>query len=78
MAGHPPPVQRWVGQVSFLGLVFHLEKIRECPSPTHTQVPTLVWASLRTLAGFWRRQDTISCMDEVGQLISSAKAAACC
>lgn len=48
------------------------------PLAKGSPVPTLVWASLRTSAGFWRRQDTISWTDTVGQPTSSAKAAACC
>ena len=51
---------------------------RSLHPPTHTRVPTLVWASLRMLAGSWRRQDTISWTDELGQPTSFAKAAACC
>lgn len=35
-ASQPPAVWSWVGQVSFLGLVSHLEKIRECRSPANS------------------------------------------
>ena len=76
-AGHQSTAWPWVGPVSFLAW-FPFGKDQRMSRPTRTQVPTLVWASLRTLAGSRRRQDTISWMDEVGQPSSFAKAAACC